>query len=237
MRSPGTANLCPNIHTMPRLSPKERYPSAHASGTTNQPRAMVPARSRSPRERPRAATDTKPSARIQNSSLWSLKTSVVQRGSWEMAPSSEANGLWSLSASSAPPPAFDLALELSNPDSQEKILYLADERTKLSLAVQGPGVVRLNAPRDVAGPCPRKTIRLTPGQTLPLPVRHLIDGSREQVEYVYWTEPGDYTLTIRLRVPTSEEALNGTQPGLPVKDLDCATYVSRPVRIKVIEKR
>jgi len=38
-------------------------------------------------------------------------------------------------------------------------------------------------------------------------------------------------------VPASDHAPSGPQPIVPVKDLDCVTYVSRPVRIKVLEKR
>lgn len=134
-----------------------------------------------------------------------------------------------------PPPALDLALELRNPGPAEKLLYLEDERTNLSLDLQGPGVLRLNVPGDATAPFPLKPIRLDADQSQPLPIR-LIDGSREQVQYLYWTEPGEYTLTIRLRVPVSEHGLNGPQPCLPVKDLDCITYVSRPLHIKVLEK-
>jgi hypothetical protein len=135
------------------------------------------------------------------------------------------------------PPALNLSLELRNASSAEKFLYFEDERTKLSLDLQGAGVLRLNAPGDVAAPVPTKTIRVDPGQSLPLPVRHLIDGSRRKVQYLYWIEPGEYTLTIRLRVPASEQAPNSPHPTVPLTDLDCTTYVSRPVRIKVVEKR
>jgi hypothetical protein len=132
-----------------------------------------------------------------------------------------------------PPPALDLALELRNPGSAEKVLYLEDERTNLSLDLQGPGVLRLNVPGDALAPFPLKPIRLSPGQSKPLPIR-LIDGNREQIQYVYPTEPGDYILTIRLRVPASEQAPNSPQSRPSIKDLDCVTFVSRPVRIKVV---
>jgi hypothetical protein len=134
------------------------------------------------------------------------------------------------------PPTLDLSLELHNPGPAEKTLHLEDERASLSLDLQGAGVLRLGVPGEGVTPFPPNTIRLEPGRSQPLPIR-MIEGNRRQVQYLYWTEAGEYTLTVRLRVPASDHAPSGPQPIVPVKDLDCVTYVSRPVRIKVLEKR
>jgi hypothetical protein len=130
------------------------------------------------------------------------------------------------------PPALDLALELRNPGPAERVLHLEDERTSLALDLQGAAVLRLGVTGEALAPLARHAIRLGPGQSQPLPIR-LIEGSRGRVQYFYWTEPGEYTLTIRLRVPASDQTPNGPQPSLPLKDLDCVTYVSRPIRISV----
>ncbi len=131
-----------------------------------------------------------------------------------------------------PPPAVELALQIRNTSSAEQVLHFEDERTRLSLELSGPGVLRREAGNQGL-PIPSEAMRLRPGATETVWLHSLRDGVRGRIQFLYWTEPGDYALTIRLRVPVSE----GTILSVPVKELEMATYISPPVLIKVIEKR
>ena len=79
VKSAGTANRCPKSQTSPSMSPNDRYPATHATGSTNHPRATGRAESRSPADRPSAASATSAMAIAQVSLLWSRKTSSDQR--------------------------------------------------------------------------------------------------------------------------------------------------------------
>lgn len=110
-----------------------------------------------------------------------------------------------------PPPVVNLVLEIHNDGREVLPLRFRDEGAELSLDLQGPGAVSVPAPRAaLAWPDPG-VVRLGPGETLRLPIRRLIYGSRGSVRYAYWTEPGEYTLSIRLRLPTGNGVLARVQ--------------------------
>jgi hypothetical protein len=101
------------------------------------------------------------------------------------------------------PPALGLAVEVKNTRSRP-VQVQFDNDTELLLDVTGPGVVRLPAP---PGTEPRfllpRTLRLLLDEGcegFTLTIDRLESGSRRHLEYVYLTEPGEYTLTVRLRV-------------------------------------
>jgi hypothetical protein len=127
-----------------------------------------------------------------------------------------------------PPPALNLSLELRNPGAKERTLYLDAEEATLSLDLRGPGVVRLGTRSGGLPPFFPQVARLAPGRRYELPIRRLSEGGAGHAEYLYWTEAGDYTLRMRLRVPYSEPGTVGRA---------FVTYESRPVHIKVVEKR
>jgi hypothetical protein len=105
------------------------------------------------------------------------------------------------------PPSLPLELALKNNEARPLNVRLGDE-AQLSLDVQGPeeGVLRLLGPKsEEAAFLPQQTLRLMPGERRTLRVERLVEGSRQHVEYVYLTEPGEYTLTIRLRAVVGRE--------------------------------
>lgn len=108
------------------------------------------------------------------------------------------------------PPFIPLGLELKNKGPRSLEIYFG-HRTELSLDVQGPGVLRLatNKGWEPMSLWPR-TLRLAPGERRWLAIEHLVAKSWKGLEYVYLTEPGDYTLTVRLRTPVSPEPVELT---------------------------
>jgi hypothetical protein len=105
-----------------------------------------------------------------------------------------------------PPPPVPLGLELKNTGVRPLEVRLGGDELNLSLDVKGPGVLRLPAPDRELPPLPEpQTLRLAPGASHLLPFERLIAGRRGHVEYVYLTEPGEYPLTIRLRVRVDGE--------------------------------
>ncbi len=81
----------------------------------------------------------------------------------------------------------------------------------MSLDLEGPGAVSVPAPRAAPAWPDLGVVRLGPGETLRLPIRRLAYSSRGSVRYAYWTEPGEYTLSIRFRVPAGSSALARVQ--------------------------
>ncbi len=98
-----------------------------------------------------------------------------------------------------PPPAVDLELTIRNPGRDVLSIRLDDPATELLLDLQGPGALDApapNAPDPLGG---QGAIRLAPGGAFSIPIRQLAYGPLGTVHYLYWTEPGEYTLTVLLR--------------------------------------
>jgi anti-sigma factor RsiW len=110
-----------------------------------------------------------------------------------------------------PPPVVDLALDVRNAGREVLPLRFGDERTELKLELRSPGVLDVpaaGAPPPIEGPA---LVRLAPGEIWRVPVRRLAYGTRGAVRYLYWTAPGDYKLTITLRVPVEADPLAGAR--------------------------
>jgi hypothetical protein len=99
------------------------------------------------------------------------------------------------------PDAVPFGLELKNTGTQPLDVRLGDNATELSLHVRGPGVVRIPA-AGVAEPdfLRPRTVPVAPGKPYVIRLDRLIAGKRGRLEYIYLTEPGDYTLTASLRL-------------------------------------
>lgn len=105
------------------------------------------------------------------------------------------------------PPRVNLELKLRNRGQRELRILVGAEQSELSLSLAGPGVLIVPAKDalNAAFLMPR-TVRLAPGQATSLPIEQLVLGKRESIQYAYWTEPGEYVLSIRYRAVV---ALNG----------------------------
>ncbi|MBM4068609.1 MAG: hypothetical protein FJ271_06640 [Planctomycetes bacterium] len=98
------------------------------------------------------------------------------------------------------PPAVNLQLTLRNRGEHALRILVGAENTALTLRLAGPGALTLRA-KDPLGAAflDSRTVRLAPGKSAVLPIERLVYGSRNHIQYAYWTEPGEYTLSIRYR--------------------------------------
>jgi hypothetical protein len=111
-----------------------------------------------------------------------------------------------------PEPVAGLELNLTNGGSNPVVLHLGDGDSELSMNIEGPGVVRLAVP---GAPTPAhlqpRTIRLRPGESYTLVIERLISGRSGNLQYHFLTEPGDYTLTMVLRIGAGGQAVLQSQ--------------------------
>jgi hypothetical protein len=129
-------------------------------------------------------------------------------------------------------PLVDLSLEVRNRGPLPLDLDVGGKGTELLLELHGPGVVRLSA-SDVAGvPEPPfltpGRVRLAPGASYSLPIRHLVGGTRGHLYGLSWTEAGTYTLTARYRVGTAAASTDQGQPAWVLR-----TFSALPLSLQV----
>jgi hypothetical protein len=119
------------------------------------------------------------------------------------------------------PPEARLTLDLSNRGDRAVLVRLDDDRTELSLDLEGPGVTRTPAATSALSLAALGPVRVAPGQAVEVTTDRLEEGKRGAVRVVSWTKPGDYTLTARLRAPVETEGAfvprMETFTGAPVK--------------------
>ena len=112
------------------------------------------------------------------------------------------------------PPAIALDLTLVNTGDRVMDVSLRE----LNLALPGDGIVRIAAPDAPTPDCLRpQSLHLEPGQRHIIHIDRLIAGSHNNLEYVYVTEPGDYTLTARLRFTAAGKSVTVTGPPVRIK--------------------
>jgi hypothetical protein len=132
-----------------------------------------------------------------------------------------------LAAERLPPPLVDLELLLYNPGPRDLTLSI-NERTKVEIDLQGPGVVTLPAPAVEAGvPIPEQTLPLPAGQQRGVRLTRLASVSPRGTWYSYWTEPGEYELMVRLRAEAFVGAGGTRRRPVTVE------VTSRPLTIRV----
>jgi Putative zinc-finger len=116
------------------------------------------------------------------------------------------------------PPAIALDLALVNTSEREVEVRLGDIVPTLELDLPGDGVIRIAAP-DASTPdfLRPQSLHLGPGQQHIIHIDRLIAGSHKKLEYIYVTEPGDYTLTARLRFTVAGKTMTVSGPAVSIK--------------------
>jgi hypothetical protein len=123
-----------------------------------------------------------------------------------------------------PPPPVHLAVQLRNDGPRPVEVWLGGPRFELRLDLRGPGVVSVAAPDQTHLPLPTaRKVTLGPGQAQTVPVERLVSVQNGEVRYLYWTEPGLYTLTVRVRAPLAG----------PGEGAGFLTLTSAPLKIEV----
>jgi hypothetical protein len=130
------------------------------------------------------------------------------------------------------PPKVNLGLKLRNTSDKEMHLQIGSAGSELQLDLQGPGAVSVPA-RDGLGEAflTEEVVTLAPGEEYALPIHRLVYGSRNNVRYAYWTEPGEYTLTARYTA-----ALSSTRRARAGEPLTYVTLDGVPSKIRVVAK-
>jgi hypothetical protein len=123
------------------------------------------------------------------------------------------------------PPIVNMGLELRNTSDQEIRIRIGAPESELQIVLEGPGVKTLPA-RDGLGEAflTVPDVTLAAGQSHILPIRRLVFGKRGAVEYAYWTQPGEYTLTARYRTLVA---------AAPYRRWETATFSSPPLKVRV----
>jgi hypothetical protein len=103
-----------------------------------------------------------------------------------------------------PPPEVGIGLEVRNQGAQPLLLDLTNQRAELLIHVQGPAGALIEAPySEPAAVLTTPPLTLGPGQEHVFRIDRLVMGTRARPRALYWTGPGEYTLTIHLRAATT----------------------------------
>ena len=114
------------------------------------------------------------------------------------------------------PTAVPLELVLKSTSPVE--VRLGGPATELWLEVQGNGVVRIPAGQggDTCVSPVGKQLQLVPGKPHVIRIDRLIAGRPGRLEYIYLTEPGNYTLSARLRLMVGGTAVTVRSPRIHI---------------------
>jgi hypothetical protein len=93
-------------------------------------------------------------------------------------------------------PAVDLLLQITNTSKDDVTVHVGGTANVWTFELKGPGVVTLvnTAPMPAIIILPR-AVTLKPRESFDVPVKKLMDGRRGASRLLYWTEPGEYTLS------------------------------------------
>ena len=127
-----------------------------------------------------------------------------------------------------PPKALpvDLALVLNNNSKEDVTVFVGGDTNVYTFELTGgAGAVAMNNPvaftADFRLP---KAVTIAAGKTHEVPVKLLADGQRGLSRLVFWTGPGEYTLTAKYRLAKNQDG----EPGEELK--------SEPAKMVVGEK-
>jgi len=121
------------------------------------------------------------------------------------------------------PPAVDLVVQIRNTGKQDWVVFVGGDANKVTLTLKGPGVIDLNPPLafTLEFRLP-KEVRLAPGKHFEIPLKQLSDGHRGVSRNLYWTEPGEYTLSAayQLAMPDGEPGPVLTSAAVKLKGME-----------------
>lgn len=123
------------------------------------------------------------------------------------------------------PPAVELTLQIKNTGKKDVTIHVQGDANVFTLDVKGPGVVTLQPQlaftTDFRLPRP---ITLEAGKSHEITVKALSDGFRGASRWIYWTEPGEYTIGATYQLATSDGGKG-------------ALLKAEPIKVKVEEKK
>lgn len=119
---------------------------------------------------------------------------------------------------------FDVTLQIVNTSDKDQTLTVGGDANQYNFTLKGPGMVALSPPLAFTADFRLgKEITLAPGKSHDINLKQLADGFRGASRMVYWTGPGEYTLSATYQLAGPD---GGKGPLL----------TSAPVKFKVVEK-
>jgi hypothetical protein len=129
------------------------------------------------------------------------------------------------------PPLVDLILEIRNKGSKKVTAYVDGPNAQLTLELKGPGALSAKIKQDgVSTTDAADTVTLAPGRSYSIPIKQLKVGTVLEPQYLYWTKPGEYTLSATLQLDDEKRS------GDTVEFVKGPKLTSVPVKVKVEEK-
>ena len=123
------------------------------------------------------------------------------------------------------PPRVNLGLEIRNSSAHEVKIFVGGKGSELTMNLTGPGAMTAAAPANFqADFLVPQTINLPANHSHVLAITYLVYGNREKLHAAYWTEPGQYTLTLRYKVAIADAR---------GQDLRFVTLRSPPMQMQV----
>lgn len=103
------------------------------------------------------------------------------------------------------PSQVDLVLQVTNVSSKELVIYVGGDANLYTFELKGPGVVTATPQRafTLEFRLPN-ALTLAAGKSYEIPVKQLSDGFRGASRDLYWTAPGDYTLSATFQLVTKD---------------------------------
>lgn len=96
------------------------------------------------------------------------------------------------------PPAVDIQLAVTNTSDQPVTLMRGADAEQIIVELTGPGAVTVPAMVMMTMEFRMgKPTKIAPGETFKIDIEKLAFGMRGISRYAYWTQPGQYTLTVR----------------------------------------
>jgi hypothetical protein len=130
-----------------------------------------------------------------------------------------------------PPPAIEGTLEIRNRSDKEVKYWSGGDPVQIQFELKGPAAVTftplLAFTSDFRIPV---EATLAPGKSASIPLKSLTGGFRNASEYTYWTEQGEYTLTVKFKtgISPAPEGLKPDESGFAQ-----VTIPSDSVKVKV----
>jgi len=129
------------------------------------------------------------------------------------------------------PPVVDLVLEVHNKGSKKVTVYIDGPNTHLTLELKGPGAVSAKVKQSgISTADSADTVTLAPGRSYSIPIMQLKAGTFLEPQYLYWTKPGEYTLSATIQLDDAKYS------GDMVAFVKGPKLTCAPVKLKVEEK-
>jgi hypothetical protein len=123
------------------------------------------------------------------------------------------------------PAMVDLTLQIRNTGKDAVTVYVEGDANVYLLELNGKGVAearpQLSFTADLRLP---KAVKIDAGMSHEIPVKALSDGFRGATRWLYWTDPGEYTIGATYQLAT-RDGVKGT------------ILKAEPIKVKVEEKK